>query len=52
MNKSIKSRDIHKIFMSDQKGFEGLKDRFFELYVLRALSKNLKMAVEIAQQDN
>ncbi len=49
---SLKSQDDHQIFFPVRNKFEGLKEQFFELNVLHALRNNLKMAVEIAQQDN
>ena len=49
---SVKSQDDHQIFFPVRNKFEGLKEQFFELNVLHALRNNLKMAVEIAQQDN
>lgn len=50
--KSVKSRDDHQMFIPARNGFEGLQEQFFELNVLHALRNNLKMAVEMAQQDN
>jgi len=50
--KSVKSRDDRQIFFPVRNKFEGLQEQFFELNVLQALRNNLKMAVEIAQQDN
>ncbi len=50
--KSVKSQDGQQIFFPVRNKFEGLQGQFFELNVLHALRNNLKMAVEIAQQDN
>jgi len=50
--KSVKSQDDQQIFSPVRNKFEGLEEQFFELNVLHALRNNLKMAVEIAQQDN
>ena len=50
--KSVKSQDGQQIFLPVRNKFEGLQGQFFELNVLHALRNNLKMAVEIAQQDN
>ena len=50
--KSVKSRDDRQIFFPVRNKFEGLQEQFFELNVLQALRNHLKMAVEIAQQDN
>jgi len=50
--KSAKSRDNRQMFILARNGFEGLQEQFFELNVLHALRNNLRMAVEIAQQDN
>ena len=50
--KSVKSRDNRQMFIPARNGFEGLQEQFFELNVLHALRNNLRMAVEIAQQDN
>ena len=50
--KSIKSQDDQQILFPVRNKFEGLKEQFFKLNVLHALRNNLKMAVEIAQQDN
>ena len=50
--KSVKSQDDQQIFFPVRNKFEGLQEQFFELNVLHALRNNLKMAVEIAQQDN
>jgi hypothetical protein len=50
--KGAKSRDDRQMFILARNGFEGLQEQFFELNVLHALRNNLRMAVEIAQQDN
>jgi len=50
--KSVKSQDGQQIFFPVRNKFEGLQGQFFELNVLHALRNNLKMAVEMAQQDN
>ena len=50
--KSVKSRADYQIYFPIRNEFDGLQEQFFELNVLQALRNNLKMAVEIAQQDN
>ena len=43
---SLKFGDDHQLFIAAQKECESLKEKFFELYVLYALSKNLNLSLE------
>ena len=42
----------YQIYFPVRNEFDGLQEQFFELNVLHALRNNLRMAVEIAPQDN
>jgi len=44
---SLKSGDDQQLFISAQNDCESLKEKFFELYILYSLSKNLNIALQL-----